>query len=361
MERLRLGDVKGYGIEVNDRNAHGIIRVLNKLQLLDDTRQFIRRNACLVIPVKRDLSRAELDDTSRSFPEAKVIQATFAVSSKTPRNLRQAVAEAIPSDLTNQLPRSYDIVGDIGILALNDELQPFSKVIADGLMKLNPHLRLVVQKTEKTSGQYRIRRTEVITGIGTTETVHTEFSSKFHLDVRSVYFNPRLAHERMRIASQVKDREVVVDMFAGVGTYSILIAKKQLSARVFSIDLNPSAYKYLKENVFENKVADRVTPYLGDAQEFASKSPGIADRVIMNLPANSQAFLGAASKLLRENGGIVHFYCFSSRGEELQYLSDAFRSGIESFGRRVLSLSFLRTIREVGPNRVQVAIDATIV
>ncbi|MGD0421950.1 MAG: class I SAM-dependent methyltransferase family protein [Candidatus Bathyarchaeia archaeon] len=353
--------MKGYGIEVDNRNAQVIIRLLNKLHLLDDSREFIRRDSCLVIPVKRDLSRAELADISKSASEAKIIQATFAGSSRAPRDLRQAVAEALPSDVANQLPRSYDIVGDIGILELDDELQPFSKVIADGLMKLNPHLRMVVQKTERTSGQYRIRGTEVITGIGTTETVHVEFSSKFYLDVTSVYFNPRLAHERMRIASQVKEGEVVVDMFAGVGTYSILIAKKQLGARVFSIDLNPSAYKYLTKNVFENKVADRVTPYLGDAREFVSKSPGIADRVIMNLPADSQSFLGAASKLLKRNGGIVHFYCFASRGEELRYLSDTFRSGIESSGRRVVSLSFLRIIKEVGPNRVQVAIDARIV
>lgn len=352
--------MRGYGIEVDDRNAQGIIRSLNKLQLLDDTREFIRREGCLVIPVKRNLSRAELADISKNSSGAKVIQATFPASSRTPRDLRQAVGEALPRDVVNRLPRSYDIVGDIGILQVDDELQPFSKIIADGLMKLNPHLRLVVQKIGKTSGQYRIRGTEVITGTGTTETVHIEFSSKFHLDVRSVYFNPRLGHERIRIASQVKNGEVVVDMFAGVGTYSILIAKKQLGARVFSIDLNPSAYKYLKENIFANKVADRVTPYLGDAQEFALKSPGIADRVIMNLPSDSQAFLGAASKLLRSNGGVLHFYRFASRGEGLQYLSDAFRSGIESFGRRVVSLSFLRVIREVGPNRVQVAIDARI-
>jgi tRNA (guanine37-N1)-methyltransferase len=352
--------MKGYGIEVKYRNAQGIIRFLNKLELLDDTREFIRRDGCLVIPLRRNLSRAELANMSRNSSEAKVIQETFAASSGTPRDLRQAIGEAIPSDVVNRLPRSYDIVGDIGILQLDDELQRFSNIIANGLMKLNPHLRLVVRKTEKTSGRYRIRGTEVIAGVGNTETVHKEFSSKFHLDVSSVYFNPRLAHERLRIASQVKDGEVVVDMFAGVGTYSILIAKKQLGARIFSIDLNPSAYKYLKENVFANKVADRVTPYLGDAQEFASKSPGIADRVIMNLPADSLEFLGAASKLLRKNGGIVHFYCFASRGEELQYSSDAFRSGIESFGRRVVSLSFLRIIREVGPNRVQVAIDARI-
>jgi len=353
--------MKGYGIQVDDRHAQDTVRFLNRLQVLDKNLEFVRRDGSLVIPIKRDLSTAELAEISRRSSQVKVVEATFAPSSTIPRDLRQAIGEPLPTDIFNQLPRSYDIVGDIGILELSDKLQPFSRIIAEGLMKLNPHLRLVAKKTEKTSGQYRIRGIEVITGSGSTETVHNEFSSKFHLDVASVYFNPRLSHERMRVAGQVKNGEVVVDMFAGVGTYSILIAKQQPRARIFSIDLNPSAHKYLKENVFANKLADRITTYLGDAQEFASKSPGIADRVIMNLPSDSQAFLGAAAKLLRKDGGIVHFYGFASRGEDLQNFSDAFRSGIESFGRRVVSLSFLRVIKEVGPNRVQVAIDARIV
>ena len=352
--------MKGYGIAVQYGNVQRAIRFLIKLQLLDGTREFIRRDNSLVIPVKRDLSKAEFDYMSANFSEAELVQAIFAASSRRPRDLRQAVGEVLPLYVMNQLPRSYDIVGDIGILQLDDELQLFSKIIAEGLMRLNPHLRLVVNKTEKISGQYRIPGIEVIQGAGSPETVHIEFSSKFSLDVSSVYFNPRLAHERMRLASQVKDGEVVVDMFAGVGTYSILIAKKQLGARVFSVDLNPSAYKYLKENIFANEVADRVIPVLDDAQNFAAKSPGIADRVVMNLPADSQAFLGAASKLLRKDGGIVHFYHFVSRENALQQCSALFRSGIESVGRKVISLPFLRVIREVGPSRVEVAIDARI-
>ena len=107
----------------------------------------------------------------------------------------------------------------------------------------------------------------------------------------------------MRIAKQVTEEEVVVDMFAGVGPYSILIAKAQPKARVFSVDLNPMAYKYLKENIFMNKVADKVTPVLCDARVFASKLPGIADRVIMNLPSESFAFLDTAARLLKKEGG----------------------------------------------------------
>jgi tRNA (guanine37-N1)-methyltransferase len=352
--------MRGYVIEVNHQNVQDIIRLLDKMQLRDRTLEFVRRNGHLVIPVKRDLSRAELTEISGSSSHASIVEEEFTTSPRRPRDLRQAIKAPLPSDIANQLPRSYDIVGDIGILELSDEMRAFSKIIANGLMNLNPHLRLVVRKTEKTSGQYRTRGIEVMAGSGSTETVHFEFSSKFHLDVASVYFNPRLSHERMRVASQVMEGEVVVDMFAGVGPYSILIAKRQPRARIFSIDLNPAAYKYLQENIFVNKVADKVTPFLGDAQEVASKLPGIADRVIMNLPSDSQTFLGTAAKLLRRSGGVVHFYCFGSRSEDLQNISDSLRHEIESCGRRVVSFSFLRVIKEVAPNRVQVAIDANI-
>ena len=221
--------MRGYGIEVDHQNAEHMVRLLHKMQLRDTTLEFVRRNGYLVIPVKRDLSRAELTEISGSSSHVKVVEEEFRTSSRRPRDLRQAIGRALPSDIANQLPRSYDIVGDIGILELDGELQAFSRIIANGLVNLNPHLRLIVRKTEKTSGQYRTRGIEVIAGSGSTETVHFEFSSKFHLDVASVYFNPRLSHERMRIASQVMEGEVVVDMFAGVGTYSILIAKSSLA------------------------------------------------------------------------------------------------------------------------------------
>ena len=353
--------MKGYGIQVDYRNAQDIIRTLSKLEIHDKNLELIRRDNCLVIPIKRELSGTELDEILKKSSRAKVVEATFSALPIVPKDLHHAISETLPSDLIRFIPRSYDIVGDVGILELNDKLQPFAGSIAHALMKLNPHVRLVVKKTEKTAGEYRIRGIEAVAGSGTTETIHIEFGLKFHLDVSSVYFNPRLSSERKRVANQVRAGETVVDMFAGVGTYSILIAKMQPSTRIFAIDWNPSAYRYLKENTFVNKVADRVTPYLGDVQKFASNSPGVADRVIMNLPSDSEAFLGAAAKLLRTSGGIVHFYRFASRGEELQNLAESFRSRMESFGRRVASIALLRVIKEVGPKRVQVAIDANVV
>ena len=212
--------MRGLGIELHSQDAQEVLRLLDAMQLADHTLKFSHDDRNLIIPVKRYPSETELSEIVSCSPEARIVEMTFTKSSERPRTLREATERSLPSEVLKHLPRSYDIIGDIAIVELDDELGSFSETIGNGIMKLNPHVRLVVKKTAKTAGQYRTRGIERIAGEGTTETVHHEFSCKFLLDVASVYFNPRLSHERMRIAGQVGRGEVVVDMFAGVGPYS---------------------------------------------------------------------------------------------------------------------------------------------
>jgi tRNA (guanine37-N1)-methyltransferase len=97
-------------------------------------------------------------------------------------------------------------------------------------------------------------------------TVHRESGCVFHVDLDKCYFSPRLGYERAWIASLVKPYETVVNMFAGVGCFSIIIAKRVESTRVFSIDLNPSAVTLMQENIRLNKVYGRVIPLLGGSK-----------------------------------------------------------------------------------------------
>jgi tRNA (guanine37-N1)-methyltransferase len=72
--------------------------------------------------------------------------------------------------------------------------------------------------------------------------------------VTKVYFSPRLSQERLRIAQKVRGGEVVIDMFAGVGPFSIQIAKKFNNVKVYAIDTNPVAIQFLKQNIALNKI-----------------------------------------------------------------------------------------------------------
>jgi len=353
--------MRAYGLEIDRQNSQDLIQFLFRAQLVDRKLKIARTGSILVIPVKQMLSVSERAEICRRFPQARFVESAFAELTKKPRDLREAIGDGLLPNIVDHLHRSYDVVGDIGIVELDDKVPVQPGSVAEALMKLNPHLRMVVRKTTKTSGQYRTRGVEIIAGRGSTETVHREFSLDFHLDIASVYFNPRLSHERMRVAKQVREGEIVIDMFAGVGPYSILIARSQPNVQVLAIDLNPIAYKYLKENIFANKVAEKITPLLGDARQIASEFTGIADRVIMNLPSSAATFLDVATSLLKRTGGVIHYYCFASRHEEIESLSRLLRLKVNSCQRRVTSFSYQQAIKEVAPNRVQFAFDANII
>jgi len=343
-------------------DAKDVVRSLSMAQLVNRNLQFSRSKGYLIIPLERELLETELSKLKTQSTQSRVCEADFLTSPSRPKNLQEACLGRLPSNVSlERLPRSYDIIGEIAVVEIEDELKPFSNIIGNGILRLHPNMRLVVAKAAKTDGEYRTRKFEAIAGHGSMETIHHEFSCKFSLDLNLVYYNSRLSHERMRIANQVAREEVVVDMFAGVGPYSILIAKTQPHAQVFSIDLNPAAYKYLMKNVFLNKVAERVSCHLGDAKRYALTSlRGIADRVIMNLPSNSSDYLDAASSFLKPKGGVIHYYAFTPRNVEVETSSRVFQGILAKSGRRVESFTYQHVVKEVSPDRVQIVLDAII-
>jgi tRNA (guanine37-N1)-methyltransferase len=322
----------------------------------------LQRNAEVVgVPLVRSPAAQEESVLRREIGDLELREAMFEPVVARPKNLLEVVGSIVPSDLISKLPRSFDIIGGIAIIELAPELEPYSLEVGKGILRINPHTRLVVKRAGDVTGVFRTRELQVIAGTGGMETVHRESGCCFHLDVSSVYFNPRLAYERQRVAQHVAEGEVVVDMFAGVGPYSILIAKLQPNSKVYAVDLNPSAVKYLKENVLANEVADRVTPVQGDARELSrSALHGIADRVIMNLPSEAEHYVDAALHILKCAGGHIHFYRFTERDINLNSVKEQFKKSVSAQERSVLSFDYCDIVREISPSRVQVAVDAFI-
>lgn len=217
----------------------------------------------------------------------------------------------ISDELRELLPTSFDVVGDIAIIRLPDDLVPFAGDVGDAMRKAIPRLRTVAMD-RGVHGEFRVRSVEVVSGEPSTATVHTEYGLRFKVDVSTVYFNPRLAGERRRVSYLVREGEVVIDMFAGVGPFSIMIAKYSSPGEVHAIDINPDAIVLMRENIEVNKV-QRVHPIMGDARELIPDLPA-ADRIIMNLPHSAHEFLQDASLSLKP-GGTIHLYTISERGE----------------------------------------------
>jgi tRNA (guanine37-N1)-methyltransferase len=350
-----------HGLIVPIQKAQKTLGVLRDMELSLEGYELQKAQGMITIPILHEPSTQQESVMRKELGSFQIQQAIFYRSVSRPKNLQEAVAGQIPGNLVSMLPRSFDVIGDIAVIDLSSELTPYSLEIGNGILRVNPNVRLVVRKSGEVSGKFRTRRLQILVGSGGTETIHREFSCSYHLDLSLVYFNPRLSYERLRVTKQVEESEVVVDMFAGVGPYSVLIAKLQPTSRVYSIDINPSAIKYLEENTFGNRVADRVVPLLGDARELSKlKVRGIADRVIMNLPSEAGNYVDAALRTLKREGGIVHFYQFAQRDAIVDSIKDSFKSSVIGENREVKSINFCKAIREIAPGKVQVAIDAVV-
>jgi tRNA (guanine37-N1)-methyltransferase len=217
----------------------------------------------------------------------------------------------MPDSLRALLPTSFDVVGDVAIIKLPDELLPYSKGIGEALRKAFPRLRTVTLD-KGVKGELRVRDLEVISGGPGTETTYVEYGVKLIVDPARTYFNPRLSNERRRIASLVKPGETVIDMFAGVGPFAIMIAKHSSPAVIYAIDLNPDAVEFMRRNIELNRAA-KVVAIEGDAREALFLLP-CADRIIMNLPHSAREFFHDALTRLNQ-GGTIHLYHICDRSE----------------------------------------------
>jgi tRNA (guanine37-N1)-methyltransferase len=180
------------------------------------------------------------------------------------------------------------------------------------------------------------------------------------VDLAQAYFSPRLAHERLRVASLVGPGEVVTNLFAGVGCYSIIIAKHSGAAKIYSIDKNPAAFEYMRENIRMNKVGDRVVPILGDARDvIGHQVAGKADRVLMPLPELGREFFEVALQALKPAGGVIHFYDFGKTPDLFTPSLDFARKFAATKGREARLLNS-RTIRSYAPRCYHIVLDLII-
>ena len=217
----------------------------------------------------------------------------------------------IPEELKPELPSSFDVIGDVAIIKLPDSLLQYKGRIGEAVICVNRSIRTVMMDSG-VKGDLRIRELEQIAGEGSSETIHKEFGVRIAVDPSKVYFNPRLATERSRTASLVEDGETIIDMFAGVAPFGLVICKRARPEIVYSIDINPDAEGFVRRNMELNRI-ENIAPITGDATEAVKGLPD-ADRVIMNLPQMADSFIAAALSKTKA-GGMIHLHKITERSE----------------------------------------------
>ncbi|MEM2878836.1 MAG: class I SAM-dependent methyltransferase family protein [Candidatus Hadarchaeales archaeon] len=252
--------------------------------------------------------------------------------------LAEALRGVLSEEEMRLLPMGYKRIGHVAIISLPEGLMHRSADIARALLGTGG-TRTVMLRERGVCGRRRVPGLKFLAGDPETETLHRENGCAFRIDPAIVMFSSGNMHERARIAGLVGDGEVVADMFAGVGQFTIPIARHSGCRRVYAAEINPVAFGYLRENVRINRVGHLVVPLLGDCTEVLPR--GIADRVIMGILHVSQAYIKAAMDVLKPEGGIVHYHeSVPSRVRferpEKNLRSAAGNREIEILGRRVV-------------------------
>jgi tRNA (guanine37-N1)-methyltransferase len=210
-----------------------------------------------------------------------------------------------------EIPSSYDIIGSKEKAVAIVEIPEGSKEneIANGILARHKNVKSILKKISRRKGTFRTSEYKLLAGEENTEVIHKENYCSFKLDPRLVYFSSREGTERSRIASKVKPKETVMLMFAGIGAYAIITAKKQPKVnKIISIEINPVAFEYMKDNIRLNRLGEKIIPVLGDAKQECKDWYGKCDRVIMPLPQDAWNFFHIADKCLKKKGGFIHLY-----------------------------------------------------
>ncbi len=266
-------------------------------------------------------------------------------------------------DASDTFSWKYDQIGDIAVLRVPDNLKARIHVVARALLQAHKNVKTVLLQVGGVAGQFRLRRLEWVMGEKKTHTVHREWGCAYRVDLETCYFSPRLSFERIRIARLVKPHETVVNMFAGVGCFSILMVKLGRARIVYSIDVNPSATQHLQKNARLNRVESQVVSIQGDAKDIIAKHlSNIADRVVMPLPEKAYEYLDYAVAALKPDGGWIHYYDFEHASKDEDPVEKVKVKVSEKLRKLGIgfTVSFGRVVRSTGPNYYQVALDVQV-
>lgn len=336
--------VKGRAVRVKKSDGQKAKNELKALGLFDEKRVIRSDGEYVYVPVKGE-----------GVPEKYKLVESELEKREERKGFRELLIERFGEENAKGVLSSYDVVGDIAIVQIPEKLREHEKEVGELLLRGDKKINAVWKKAGGRTGDFRVTKLTHLAGEEKSETEYVENGVRMKLDVRKVYFSPRLSHERKRIMEEVGEGENVLVLFAGVGPFALEIGKKQSSAKVVGVELNPDAVKYFGENIKLNKLKN-VEVVLGDAREAAKgKFRGWADRIVMPLPMGAEEFLGAAFSAAKP-GCIVHFYRMVEREGGIDALEEKIEKDAENAGRNI-EFVFEKEVRPYSASTKQVVVD----
>ncbi len=319
-------------IKVRKEKGQKTLRKLKREDNLDSDRRIRSEGDLLIFPVKED---GDLSDEEPEFREKKI---------KPFKRIFELLD--LPNSKKDKLPDNWEMIGDVLLIKLPEELiehkDQIGKVYADVLNAKTVLLQGMIK------GKKREPEVEKIYG-EETETIHIENEIRYKLDTSQLMFSSGNIDERIRMSEAVEKDETIVDMFAGIGYFSLPMAVHGEPEKVYSLEINSTAFRYLEENVRLNKVEGKVEPWHGDNRNFAFSN---ADRVIMGYLHETWRYLDKALEFL-DGSGFIHYH---TRSIDSRYPQDV-KDELDDNVKTEFKILDIRRIKSYAPHVFHVVAD----
>ncbi|MCH7902496.1 class I SAM-dependent methyltransferase family protein [archaeon] len=343
------------GILIEKQQGQKVHSFLLKNSILNKNLKPLKNKNSVIFPVTK-ISHKTFSKLKKISPNIKRVKKNFGKRIAKYRNMKEALATKLSKKELELVQTSYDSLGDVAIIEISKKLKGKEKIIGNALLATKNSLKSVYMKIGAHKGIFRSEPVKLIAGEKKKYALYKEHGCTFRITLGKVFFSPRLSTERKRISLQIKKGEKIAALFAGVGPFPIVFAKRSKMEKAVAIELNPVAVKDMKENIKLNKVSDKVEPVLGDVKELVKKYRGKFDRAVMPLPKGGETFLETAINYIKPKGGIVHYYQFTSKENPYKVPTAQIRKACSKL-RRKFRVVGKRKVRDYAPDIIQIVMD----
>jgi len=267
--------------------------------------------------------------------------------------VRARVAQASGGQNALRIPDGYQRLGRVLVVKLPEELRRSFGAVGRAYQE-ELGVTTVLRRRAGIEGEFRLPRTEVIAD-GPTVTEVREGGIRYRFDASELMFSAGNRDERRRLGSLVQPGEVVADLFAGIGYFTLPALVHGAAARVVACEANPVSYRYLRENARLNHVDERLEAHLGDNRGL-DLPPRAFDRVVLGYLPSSLPWVPRALPLVRRGGGWIHVHLLCDAAAGTASAVADVQAAVGQAGGEVLTLR-AKVVKSYGPGRAHAVVD----